>query len=96
MNYIKVRWIHDHPDEPIWLLSELDGSGYEIRKIEIFGDGSKGWASKKEKVGGTVLGERPVPPLDEIAADGKFLPEEITQADFELAWTWRRLPDKSN
>jgi hypothetical protein len=89
MSYISVRWIHQNPGEPIWLLSELDNERWEMRKIEVFADGSKGYASKTEEVAGTALGTSPVPPLAEIAADAEFIPREITADEFEAAWTAR-------
>lgn len=47
MEYIKVRWIHDHEDEPILLYSELDHDRFELRKVEVYEDGSAGWASSE-------------------------------------------------
>ena len=92
MSYIRVQWLHAHPDEPVWLISELDDDRWETRKVEIFADGSKGYASKEEEVGGTFLGLAPVPPLREIAADPQFRPEEITKEEFEGIWRARRDP----
>ena len=40
MRYIHVRWLHEHPDEPVDLYSELTGDGWEVRKVEIVADGS--------------------------------------------------------
>jgi hypothetical protein len=40
MNYIKVKWNHALPDEPVWFYSELDAERWETRKVEIFADGS--------------------------------------------------------
>jgi hypothetical protein len=85
VNYIEVRWLQQDPAQPIWLLSELDDERWERRKIEIFTDGSKGYAAKTEKRGSTFLGERPVPSLTEIATDPQFIPREITQDEFEAA-----------
>jgi hypothetical protein len=89
MSYIRVQWIHQHPGKPIWLLSELDDERWETRKIEIYADGSKGYASKTEVSGRTFLGERPVPSLAEIGADPQFIPQEITREEFEAEWSAR-------
>jgi hypothetical protein len=89
MNYIRVRWLHSFPDEPIWLISEIDDNRWEIRKVYIFPDGSKGYAQRGEEAGGTWLGAVPVPSLEEIAADPQFLPEKITKEEFEEAWAAR-------
>ncbi|WFU28141.1 hypothetical protein QA649_18545 [Bradyrhizobium sp. CB1717] len=89
MSYISVQWLHELPDEPVWLLSELDEQRWEIRKIEIFRDGTKGYATQDEEAGGTRPGERPVPSLDEIATDPQFIAREITKEEFEQAWDAR-------
>jgi hypothetical protein len=86
VKYIRVKWIHSLPNEPISLLSELDDDRYEVRKLEIFRDGSAGRASMDACVGQTVLGELPIPSLDEINSDPQFQAEEITQSEFEEAW----------
>ena len=89
MTYIKVKWLHHGLNEPIWLLSELGAYRWERRKIEIFADGFQGYASDTEQIGGTLLGEAPIPPLAEIAADPQFAPQEITEEEFEAAWRTR-------
>ena len=74
MDYVKVRWLHQHASEPILLLSELDAERYEVRKVEVFADGP------------TVLGERPVPLAADIAADPEFVIEGLDGREFEMAW----------
>jgi hypothetical protein len=87
VKYIRVTWMHSLPNEPITLFSELDDDRYEVRKLEIFRDGSAGRASADASAGQTVLGEVPVASLDEINADPQFQAEEITQSEFEAAWS---------
>lgn len=86
MKYIRVKWIHSLPNEPITLFSELDDGRYEVRKLEIFRDGSVGRASEEASAGQTVLGEVPIPSIDEINSDPQFKAEEITQSEFEAVW----------
>ncbi len=90
MTYILVRWKHEHADSPVLLYSELDGERWEVRKVEVFADGRRGWASTDHEEGGTRLGQVPVPDLETIAAasdshDG-FEPVEISAAEFEVVW----------
>ena len=89
MEYIRVRWLHDNPSDPIWLISELDDERWEIRKVEIFSDGSRGYATSEIERGGTRLGLKPIPPLDQIAADSEFVPEPISREEFEAIWNSR-------
>jgi hypothetical protein len=91
MNYICVKWIHSSPDEPVWLYSEIDADRWEKRKVEIFADGTYGYASAAESGGETRLGQVPVPPLTEIANDPQFEPSEITKEKFEEVWQRRKL-----
>lgn len=86
MNDLRVTWIHRHDDDPVELLSEIDGDRREVRKVEVFGDGSMGFAGPDEAVGSTMLSVVPLPAVDEIAADPQFRPRAIGRAEFEAAW----------
>jgi hypothetical protein len=85
-SYIRVRWLHNHPDYPVELWSELDAERFEVRKVEFWRDGRVGFASREREVGGTVLGTVPVPSLAEIAADPEFEPQQISELEFEKCW----------
>ena len=85
-SYIRVDWLHSSSDEPIELWSELNADREEVRKVESWADGRVGYASLDREAGGTRLGEGPVPPLREIAADPQFRPQTITQSEFEECW----------
>ena len=41
------------------------------------------------------LGEKPLPPLEEIAADREFRPSAISKEDFEAVWARRSSPIRS-
>ena len=87
MRYIKVKWRHASDSEPVLLYSELDDNRFEVRKVEVYADGRCGYADGVSNSGDTRLGEVPVPPLDEIAADSDFEPTEIAREEFDEAWT---------
>ena len=82
--YIKVEWIHDHPDEPVVLYSELDEDRWEVRKVEFYADGKLDGADAERSSGTTRLGELPVPPLNELT--NEFVPQVIDAAEFERIW----------
>lgn len=90
MQYMKVFWRHDSPDTPSILYCELDDDRWETRKVEIYSDGTKGYASIDETFGDTGLGIVQVPTLDEIAADPEFDPFVIDQIEFEDVWQRRK------
>jgi hypothetical protein len=86
MRYLHMQWIHSHPDEPVDIYSEITDDGWESRKIEIFPDGSVGFADSAEATGSTMLSLEPLPTLEEIAADPQFVPAEINKVEFEKVW----------
>jgi hypothetical protein len=90
MKYLLVKWLHNFPNEPALIYSELDELSNEVRKIEIFPDGSKGFASATENCGDTELSIEPIPDITEIMKDGQFQPKEINNDEFEKAWRKRK------
>ena len=92
MEYIKVKWIHSHPDEPAILYSELDENRWEIRKVEVFADGRVGFADSTEVTPSTKtkLSLKPLPTIEEIASDPQFQPVSITKDEFEAVWSTGR------
>lgn len=85
-SYIKVAWKHEHRDEPVLLYSELDGERWEIRKVELFRDGSMAHADEY-MADGSMLGLIPVPSMVEIASQPEFAPALIARDEFEDIWS---------
>src|SRR5216117_3061508 len=90
MRYLRVDWLRAKLGDPVTLYSELDDTGYELRKVEVFADGQLGFASEGESTLGTELGEKPLPPLETIAADPEFRPVGISREEFESVWAKRQ------
>lgn len=86
MQYIKVMWKHDFEDEPIEIYSELDDVRMETRKIELYKNGSIGFADISKSVNNTHLSKLPLPTLSEISSDIQFVPQEISKELFEKLW----------
>ena len=82
---MKVRWIHQLPDEPVLLYSEVN-QGMETRKIEVFVDGRMDWASAEGASGSTMLAEGLMPSISDLQSDPQFEPEEIAADQFDLVW----------
>jgi hypothetical protein len=89
MKYIDVKWHHSHADEPIRLVSEGAGDGFEVRKLEFF----RGFASEESNSDSTRLGVAVVPDLSEINLQQEFFGTSIDAAAFEELW--RRYAAKS-
>jgi hypothetical protein len=89
MHYMRCEWIHAFPNEPVLMYSELDDDRWEIRKVEIFADGTTGYASESEERGGSGLGTVQVPSLEEIAKEPEFRPSVISKDEFERVWNAR-------
>jgi hypothetical protein len=90
MNYICIRWKHSSADDPVLLYSEIDEKRFETRKVEVFADGKRGYASSTESSGTTQLGKAPIPALVKISYDPQFEPAEITKGEFEGVWEKRK------
>jgi hypothetical protein len=84
--FLKVEWIHDFPDQPILIYSELDEERYETRKVEIFRDGRVEYAPPEKETGSTFLSDQPLPPVEVIAMDPQFVPSVISAEEFEKVW----------
>ena len=93
MTYILVEWRHNLKDDPIILFSELDSSRREIRKVEEFSNGLKQYADNLSQTGDTRLADLPIPPISEIEKDVQFVPEEITEIEFNKVWNEATLAD---
>ena len=86
MQYLLVEWIHSLSDEPVLLYSEISDDRRELRKIEIFRDGSASFADSVRTTGSTMLSLEALPTLEEIASDPQFRPKLIDRSEFEEAW----------
>ena len=91
MKYVRLKWNHTNPDEPVWIFSELDPDGKEVRKIECFRNGFCDIATASGSSGSAALMTLPLPDLSVLAhRDPEFIPLEITQEEFEEVWVKRR------
>jgi hypothetical protein len=90
MKYIRVRWKHTNPDEPVWIFSEVAGDGEEVRKLECFKNGFCDFAGPADSSGTTKLSTQLLPEMAELARDPEFEPVEITREEFEKVWKDRR------
>jgi hypothetical protein len=96
MRYQRVRWLHDSPELPVLLYSEVDDDGWEVRKVDEYVNGHRDLASANIETGSTMLGEDRMPPLEEINDDPQFEGVQITDQEFEAVWAhakaWFDLP----
>jgi hypothetical protein len=66
----------------------------EVRKVEIFRDGSVGLAGRGKEEGGSFLGLEPTPENEEIARDPQFKLDEIDGLEFQRIWELARVTRK--
>jgi hypothetical protein len=90
MKYIRLKWNHTNPDEPVYIFSELDDKGKEIRKIECFRNGFCDVANAEVRSGTASLTTLPLPPLAVLTRDPEFKGVEIPREEFEDVWTTRQ------
>lgn len=84
---MRVEWFHDLPDEPVLLFSELNNDRMEVRKVEVFRNGTMAFASSVQSSGAIELSYEPIPSIAEISKDPQFNPQEISSSEFERIWT---------
>ena len=87
--YVRSEWVHNFEDQPYLIYSEVGDDNYEIRKIEVFKDGSIGKASEENpEVGSTGLSDQPSLSIEEINAlpGEEFSAQQISAAEFNKLW----------
>ena len=86
MHYTKVNWKHQNSYDPVQIYSELDDAGWEVRRVEVFLDGSLDYASRSGSRGRTSLSPATFSSLAEIVANPEFEAAEIKKNEFEEKW----------
>lgn len=90
MIYLKVHWDHDSEIRPVAFYCEMEDDRVEVRKVELFADGSFGYANEKRSSGKTTLGALPMLTVAELAASPNCEAHEITRDEFEEIWRLAR------
>jgi len=70
----------------VTLWAELDEDRWEVRKVDVFRNGTLRWADCDHEDEDTALGDCPTPTLEEIAAEPEFKPRTVTKDEFEAVW----------
>ena len=86
MRQQRVIWDHDFHDEPTVLWSEVGDDRLERRKVDEYGDGRLDYADAQGGTGSTLVGDQPMPSLDEINASTEFTGVPISSVEFEAVW----------
>ncbi len=84
-----IKWNHHNPEYPVEIYNETSDDLWETRKVEVFSDGSLGYADSESSSKTTGLGIEPIPPLSEIAKNPEFELIEIAKTEFERIWERR-------
>lgn len=87
MKYILLKWFHNLNNEPYLIYSEIDNQRYEVRKVEVYKDGTIHKHDEQLTDSLTALGDVAFPEnLDEINQDKQFYAEYISREEFESIW----------
>ncbi|NBH16533.1 hypothetical protein D3Z55_03365 [Clostridiaceae bacterium] len=90
MNYILLNWFHNLDDEPYKIYSEIDDQRYEVRKIELYKNGTMSICDEKMIHSQNELADVAFPEdLDEINQDRQFFTQYINKEEFESLWNKR-------
>ena len=66
--------------------SEINNERVETRKVEIFKDGTMGFADKHSNNGATLLCDQLMPSIEEIIKDSDCKAKYISAEEFEDIW----------
>ena len=94
MEYWKVYWHHDFPDEPVAIYSEIGADGHEVRRVEEFPGARVGWADGERGHGGSELADVAFGDIQEVAARPEFTAFLIHREEFQAVW-WRATGEAS-
>jgi len=82
----KVQLLNPVRNEPSFIFQEVDLERWELRKVEVYPNGSMEYASEDKCSSRLRLSVEPLPTLVEIAQNPRFKPESITAEEFERMW----------
>jgi hypothetical protein len=86
MRYEKTVWTHSKPNFPRVIYNEINEQGWELRKVEIFPDGTYGFAGTEIRKEPTGLSETPIEPLFIAPAKPPLDITSISKEEFEDIW----------
>lgn len=92
MRYIRFIRLDFRPTEPIETFSEIDDEGREIRKVEVYPDGTVGFACLEIAFHSTFLSSVTIPSNSEMATDPGLKAREISEAEFHEVWREKVAP----
>lgn len=90
MRYFRVEWSSQSDADPMIIFTEVDADRWEQRKIEIYKNGSQGFADLQEECNGSMLGEEAWPDFALLHKEPEFSVLEITKQEFEKMWENRK------
>ncbi|WP_229051453.1 hypothetical protein [Aeromicrobium sp. Leaf350] len=90
--FLRVEWRHENDEYPVLLHSALDAGRLEVRKVDVWADGSAQTSDSVDDQDrqATSLASVATPSLDEINADPQFSGVEISAEEFEQMWARHR------
>lgn len=87
MNYVLLEWFHTLEDEPYLIYSEIDDQRYEVRKVEIYKNGTIARYDEQMTDSLFQLSDVKFPEnLDEINQYQEFCAKYVSQEEFETMW----------
>ena len=72
MKYFRCDWFHSVADDPLVIYAEIDDKRWGFRKVDIYADGRRGFASQAKMSRDPQLSTEPWPPFEQINSDQEF------------------------
>lgn len=89
MKYLKIKWINDFINEPLYFYHEIGDDNYEIRRIEEYKNGDLAYIDDKsysKNISNTFLSPANFSNVFEDCSPPEFEACEITNKEFEEIW----------
>ncbi|MCE9634226.1 MAG: hypothetical protein K8T90_00845 [Planctomycetes bacterium] len=87
MFWIASRWLTARDDEPAHSFYEMDDDRFEVRRVEVYQDGSRRRYTARGLHELEPIEVMPIPSLEEINSQPDFEARTTSAEEFESEWT---------
>ena len=95
MTYEKTQLLYQSSFDLVLEFCEIDEARWEVRKVEVFADGSMTWADESTPLDAkTRLSDQRTPKMEHMKPDPELITELITPEAFEEIWRAARSGEK--
>jgi len=87
MRHVKIIWTHNETSDPNIMFYEISENNEILRQVELFSDGSYGFANSAMERHSFITNDIPFPSNEEINSELDLHAFDIDRERFEVIWT---------